>query len=79
MKVHVRVFATLRDHVENYTSGSTIEIELPAEATLDDLVKHLKLPQEEVNVIFVNARAQSLSYVLSPDDEVGIFPKIGGG
>jgi molybdopterin converting factor small subunit len=79
MKVHVRVFATLRQYVQSHTPGSTFEIELPVGATLDDLVRQLNLPQEEVNIIYVNARAQSLSYVLSPGDEVGIFPKIGGG
>jgi molybdopterin converting factor small subunit len=79
MKVHVRVFATLREYVPSHTPGSTFEVELPADATLADLVEQLSLPRDEVNVIFVNARAQALSYVLSPDDEVGMFPKIGGG
>jgi len=79
MRVQVRVFATLRQYVPSHPPGSALEIELLAGATLDDLVRQLNLPQEEVNIIFVNARAQSLSYVLNPDDEVGIFPKIGGG
>jgi molybdopterin converting factor small subunit len=79
MKVHVRVFATLREYLPSHTPGSTFEIELPAGATLADLVGQLNLPQDEVNLIYVNARAQALSYGLNPADEVGIFPKIGGG
>ncbi len=79
MRVRVKVFATLREYVPNQRPGSPFEIELPDGATLDDLVKQLHLPQEEVKVTFVNARAQPLSYVLNADDEVGIFPPIGGG
>lgn len=79
MRVRVKVFATLRQYVPGHKLGSPDDVELPAGATLADLVRQLNLPQAEVKVVFVNARAQPLSYVLQPDDEVGIFPPIGGG
>ena len=79
MRVRVKLFATLRQYLPGHILGSPVEIELPAGATLADLVGQLNLPQTEVKVVFVNARAQPLSYVLKPDDEIGIFPPIGGG
>ena len=79
MQVRVKLFASLKQYVPGLTAGVPIEVELPAGATLTDLVRQMKLPQAEINLIYVNARAQPLTYVLNPADEVGIFPKIGGG
>ncbi len=60
-------------------AGFSFEIELPEDSTLADLVAYLILPREEVKVTFVNGRAQELDYLLSPGDQVGIFPAVGGG
>jgi molybdopterin synthase sulfur carrier subunit len=79
MRVRVKLFATLSRHRPSQPAGAPFEVDLPDGATLEDLVGQLNLPQEEVRVIFVNARAQPLSYVLNSADEVGIFPPIGGG
>ena len=79
MQVRVKLFASLKQYVPGLTAGVPIEVELPAGATLTDLVRQMKLPQAEINLIYVNARAQPLTYILNPADEVGIFPKIGGG
>jgi len=88
MKVQVRLFAALAQHVpdsirahypKGIHAGVPLEVELPEQSTLSDLVSLLGLPQDLVRVIFVNGRARSLDYGLSPGDEVGIFPPIGGG
>ena len=54
-------------------------IELPSGATIADLLAQLGLPQAEAKVVFVNGRARPLDWPLAPNDEVGIFPPIGGG
>jgi molybdopterin synthase sulfur carrier subunit len=79
MRVHVKVFASLCQHLPGQRAGTPVSIEIPAGANLNDLIRQLNLPQDEVKVVFVNARAQSLAYILNPGDEVGIFPPIGGG
>lgn len=79
MQVQVKLFATLSQRLPGLRAGSPFEVDLPDGATLADLVRQLDLPQAEVRVIFVNARAQPLSYVLNSGDEVGVFPPIGGG
>ena len=79
MLIQVKLFATLRRYAGDTLPGQPIPVELPAGATLQDLVDQLDLPPEETKVVFVNARAQELDWVLQEGDEVGIFPPIGGG
>lgn len=79
MLINVKLFATLRRYAGDTSPGQPIPVELPAGATLQDLVQKLGIPPEETKVAFVNARPQELDWVLRPGDEVGIFPPIGGG
>ena len=79
MLIQVKLFATLRRYAGDTLPGQPIPVELPAGATLQDLVEQLGIPPEETKVTFVNARAQEMDWVLQPGDEVGIFPPIGGG
>jgi len=79
MRVWVRLYATLRAYLPEATSGAKAPVELPEGATMGALVKQLELPAGEVKVTFVNGRARSPDWVLQPEDEVGVFPPIGGG
>jgi molybdopterin synthase sulfur carrier subunit len=88
MQVYVKLFANLAKSVsgpllDHYPhpirAGARLEVELPAGSTLGELVDYLGLPPELVKHTFVNARAKELDYRLEPEDEVGIFPPIGGG
>ena len=79
MRVHTKLFATLVRLVPDTTSGTPFDVELPAGATLAALLSHLGLPAGEVRMVFVNGRARPMDWVLNPDDDVGIFPPVGGG
>ena len=88
MYIQAKLFATLTrivpDHVEERypqltRAGRPVDVELPEESTLADLVDHLGLPPEKVRVIFVNGRVRPRDHVLAAGDEVGIFPPVGGG
>ncbi|MBC7259114.1 MAG: MoaD/ThiS family protein [Chloroflexi bacterium] len=79
MRVHVKLFAGLSRYLAGRPSGNPVDVELPDGATLETLIRELGLPPDEVRVIFVNGRAQPLNFALNNDDEVGIFPPIGGG
>lgn len=50
-------------------------MELPAGATIGQLIEQLGLPEREIKVVFVNGVAQELDYVLADGDRVGIFPR----
>ena len=88
MKVYVKLYATLASNVsdavqaqypQKIRAGSRLEVELPEGSTLIDLVTHLALPRAQIKVTFVNAKARDMDYRLQPEDEVGIFPPVGGG
>jgi sulfur-carrier protein len=79
MRIKVKLFATLTRVIDGAKAGLPMEIDLAEGATLNDLIKTLKLPTDQVKVTFVNGRSQDLSYVLHEGDEIGIFPPIGGG
>lgn len=79
MRVQVKVFATLVPHVPNAVSAVPFAVELAEGATIDDLVAQLKLPREDVKLVFVNGQARTPEWVLQPGDELGIFPPVGGG
>jgi len=79
MRVRVKLFATLRHYAPSAAVGVPFEVDLAEGATVADLIHHLNLPAEEVKIVYVNARAQPEDWRLGPNDEVGIFPPIGGG
>jgi len=79
MRVKVKLFATLVVYVPSAEPGVSFEVELPNESSLSDLMNQLNLPQRETQLVFVNGRMKPLNYQLQDNDEVGIFPPIGGG
>jgi molybdopterin converting factor small subunit len=79
VQVQVKLFASLRHYRPGLGIGESFSVDLPAGATLGELVQQLGLPQEEVKLFFVNGRSQSQEHALTGGDEVGIFPPVGGG
>jgi molybdopterin converting factor small subunit len=77
--VRVKLFATLRRQFPDLGIDEALEVELPDDATVAQLVEKLQLPKEQVRIMFVNNTFQKGDYSLSNGDEVGIFPPIGGG
>lgn len=79
MIVKARLFATLRDYVPQAKIGATLEVELPDGARIKDLANHFKLPLDLVKLAYVNGIYQELDFQLHENDEIGLFPPIGGG
>jgi molybdopterin converting factor small subunit len=79
VRVHVKLFASLRYHRPGLEIGQSFPVELTTGATIDNLVQHLGLPPEEVKLVYVNGRSQTEEYALTEGDQVGIFPPVGGG
>ncbi len=77
--VHVKLFATLRRHFPELGIGEAMEVRLLEGATVGDLVRHLRLPADQVKVVFVNGVVRDEAHPLADGDEVGIFPPVGGG
>jgi len=79
MRVVVKLFASLARFSPSVQSGAPFEMDIPASATVQDLVDQLGIPSEETKISFVNGLIRDLDWVLKQGDEVGIFPPIGGG
>jgi sulfur-carrier protein len=79
MLVMVKLFATLAAYYRDSTPGVPFKVEIPENNSISDLVEKLNLPKNEVKLFFVNGRLQLANYQLKNNDEVGIFPPIGGG
>jgi sulfur-carrier protein len=79
MRVKVKLFATLASFSSDVQPGTPFDIDLPESATVENLVEKLGIPAEETKITFVNGLIRDINWVLNQDDEVGIFPPIGGG
>ena len=79
MLVRAKLFATLARHLPGTRPGATIEVDLPEGATVADLLAKLHVPLAEARMFFVNGRVRPVDWALQPNDEVGVFPPIGGG
>jgi molybdopterin converting factor small subunit len=88
MKISVKLFANLVQRVsrdgqtlkqQGIRAGTPVEIEMPENSTLEDLLHYLALEKGDVVITFVNGRARKLGYHLSQGEQVGIFPPLGGG
>ena len=80
MHLRVKLFATLARYAPvDGLAGTPFDVEVPEPFNLAQLVTVLKLPEEEVKIAFVNGIIQTPDFLLSNDDDIGIFPPIGGG
>jgi len=79
MIVHVKLFATLRRHYPHVGIGEPMDVELEDGATVGQLIAQLRLPADQVKVVFVNSIVREKEHVLNAGDEVGVFPPVGGG
>ncbi len=79
MFVTVKLFATLTRYKSGVRAGSPFEVELPEGSSVQNLIDHLRIPQEETHIVFVNNIIQERSVKLEAGDVVGMFPPVGGG
>ena len=74
VKVKIKLFATLRNF-----GPEEQEIEVSENATLDDVIKALNLPEKIPMLKIVNGEHRNLGYRLKEGDEIALFPPIAGG
>jgi molybdopterin converting factor small subunit len=65
--------------MEGMRAGTPVEIELPKDSTMVDLLTYLALEKGETIIAYVDGRIRTLDYHLIEGDQVGIFPPLGGG
>jgi len=74
MKVKIKLFASLR----GYGPEEQI-IELPDNATVEDAISLLKLPEKIPLLKIVNGEHRPPEHLLKDGDDLALFPPIAGG
>ena len=74
MQIEIKCFATLSD----FTPENGV-LDVAEGTTVQNVISHLGMNGEDVKIMFVNGKHQSLETVLTEGDRVGLFPAVGGG
>ena len=74
MKITVKLFATLRDQ-----RFDTSDVDCPEGSCVRDILRIIKLPEDEVAIIFLNGRHAEFDDIINSNDTLAFFPPIGGG
>ncbi len=79
--IKVKLFATLRDRgPEGIAIGESFSLTLEPETNFHQLLQQLKITRDEAKIIMRNhITIKSLDELLQENDEIAIFPPIGGG
>jgi molybdopterin converting factor small subunit len=77
MKVHVKLYANLREY--SPVSEGGFDLELPSGSSMKALVEALKIPPSVGLVMLVNGRRAFPDILLAPEDIVTLFPPMEGG
>jgi molybdopterin converting factor small subunit len=80
VRVEVRLYATLADHVAEARAAVPFEADLPDAATVGELIDRLRLPPEEVRLVIIDGRVvHRRENHLTDGSRVAFFPPVGGG
>jgi molybdopterin synthase sulfur carrier subunit len=79
MKVEIRLFASFTKYLPDGAEGHKIELELAEGTTIEQVLMQLKVPLDEVKLVFVNSVHAEIKDVLKNGDKMGAFPPVGGG
>ena len=84
MKATLKLFASLLERLpEAARPSSRVELELPAGATVQDLIDRFRIPPDLCALVLLNgaflAPEERASRALAEGDTVAIWPPVGGG
>ncbi len=79
MRVRVKLFSVLRDYVSDYDPQKGLAADLPAGATVSDLLGHLGIPMSKVPVVSCNGHILQGADTIQPDSILNIFQPVAGG
>lgn len=79
MKLEVHLFATLGPYLPEGAQGDGVTMALPEGATIDDVVRALRIPSDLPFMTVVNGHDADREHVLAEGDVVAMFPPLVGG
>ena len=73
--VEVRIFGSLRAHMERQNLPYMLKKEMPeGRLTPVDIAGELNIPIDEIEAVFINGKVSDRESTLSPGDRIGFFP-----
>ncbi len=78
MKITLKLFATLRDHMKNHHNGAC-QIAVHESATVQDVLATFRIPEDIPKIILINGVQKSAGDLLHEGDTLSVFPPIAGG
>jgi molybdopterin synthase sulfur carrier subunit len=80
MKVEFRLYASLARYMPDQGIRAASHVmDVNEGATIGRLLERLRVPREQVKIIFLNGIHATGDEVLKDGDRVGIFPLVAGG
>lgn len=83
MKVTLKLFATLADHLPAGSRDNHAEIEVGEDESVAEVIRRLALPPKLVHLVLVNgvyiAPEARAGQSLAPGDQLAVWPPIAGG
>ena len=79
MEVVVQLFANLADYGPPGSRGRAVRVDLPEGATVGELLRRLRIPEETSRILLVNGHDADPTVRLNPDDVVAVLPPLVGG
>lgn len=75
LTIDLKLFATLQSYAPPNASSYPVEVG----TTIEKIVEALKIPKDQIKLIFINGVRCDGSIIVQDRDRIGIFPPIGGG
>ena len=79
MTVEVHLFATLTRYLPPGADEGRVFLDMPNDATIDDVVGRLGIPGTLARIALVNGREATPQTRLAPADVLTLFPPLAGG
>ena len=83
MKIVVKLFASLSDFLPTDSRANSMEIEVPADTTANQIIDLLELPRSKIHLVLRNGsflEAQDRdSPLIEEGDAIAFWPPIAGG
>jgi molybdopterin converting factor small subunit len=79
VEVEIHLFANLADYRPPAGAGGPARVALPDGATVGDLLRWLRIPEEVPRLLLVNGQDADPTTRLGPGDIVDVLPPLAGG
>ena len=83
MKITFKLFAGLSEYLPPGTMRNAMELDVPEECSLNDLVDDRGIPRDQIHLVLVNGFSKNEDErnvpILADGDTVAIWPLVAGG